>query len=458
MRAKGRKDTLDSLISKLSASRPRKGESGSFEISRTSKEIMSRVKYVLTTGIRPFDDLTGGIPFGRLSEFYGLDASGKTAFVMRSAVRAQTRHIYELGPNKERTQIGDDIDVTVLYIDNEQSLADDDKLTIDGVEIDAALARCDTIDQMFKLVDMTIDHLRAVQKETKRIQLLLIIVDTIAGTSSKEEMAAEWGKDDYNRQPKQLREGFRNLIRKINRFNVAMVCTNQVSDSFKPKQKGARPVNTNVPDDADFSTFGGRSLKFYARLRVFFYSLRQKYTLVKGAKFTAGFLAGFLTVKNSQTKPRREGRFVLLYDNGLSDTYSILETLCFVKFIETNDQGQFVVRYGDNGIKPKTYSGSETTLEEDDEFEEEQPKPRRNSKKKVVDEEEEEEEKPKKKVVYRFDSRGEWPGYYALHKEDLEALYAKAIEYCFETEGSTPDALQGIVDDDIEVDADESDE
>ena len=439
VRVKGKKDTIDLIISKVKAAAPKKGEHGSIEITRTGTDILSKVKYVLQTGIRTFDYICGGkrltgLPFGRIVEIFGLDASGKTALVLRSAVQAQLRNVFEVTDGGLRP-IGDDVDVNILYIDNEQSLEDDEKIVIEGTTIDCALCRCDTVDQLFKVIDITINAIRGVQTETKRLQLTVVIVDTIAGTSSKEEMKQEWGKDDYNRQPKQLRAGFRQLMRKINRNNVLMICTNQVSDSFKPKAPGAKRPMTNVPQEEDFNTFGGRALKFYARLRVFIYKLRP-YKLVKGTKFASGFVAGFVTIKNSQAKPVREGRMVLLYEGGLSDVFSLLEFLSYMKYAEVDDEGSYVFK-GFRGMETKTFKAKSVL-----DLEEEEDSPKKKKSKEL-------EPKISKYPVLKL--RHEWPAFYQEHKIDFDALFDKCIEECFTIEG-----LNGLVVDEVE-DEDEDD-
>jgi RecA/RadA recombinase len=291
------------------------------EVCRTNKNVLSKVRYVLKTGIRSFDRATGCVPFGRVTEIYGLDTCGKTALVMRCAIRAQMREIYERISDPDHPaktifqQIPEGSDVTVLYVDNEQSIDADGKTVVDGVELNAVLMRCDTVDQLFKSVDYTIDAISAHEKESGRQQFVVVIVDTIAGTASKEEMTAEWGKDDYNRQPKQLRQAFRRMTRKINRQNVAMICTNQVSDRYQAaggKGKG----KSNLPQDGDFSTFGGRALKYYATLRIFMYRA-YTWSLMRGSKFPDGMLVGFQTSKNRQVKPLRTGRMVLVFSNNL---------------------------------------------------------------------------------------------------------------------------------------------
>lgn len=435
LRVKGRKDLTDRLIAKLNRIRPRKDGDGSFEVSRTTDAIMSNVKYVISTGIRSFDAVTGCLPFGRITEIYGLDASGKTAMVMRACVRAQQRHIYkkirsEDGTETKHERIPLDSDVTILYVDNEQSLNDDEKIVIDGTQIDGILERCDTVDLLFKSIEAVVDDVLEYQKETGREQFLVVIVDTIAGTASKEELKQEWGKDDYNRQPKQLRQGFRKMARKISRANVCMICTNQVSDRYDAAVYSGGRAKSTTPQDGDFSTFGGRALKYYASLRIFMYRMRTKYVLSRGVKFDAGFLIGFKTTKNRMSKPMREGRIALLFSDGLNDTFSLLETLIFLEFAAWSDDGSISFKFKKNGIETKTFGDKKVSLQTADD-----------------DEDEEESSRHNPKIMARV----EWPSFYAQHQEDVDALWARAVEYIFAIEGMGPVPDEAILEEDEDI-------
>ena len=54
LRIKGNQDLVDKVMGKLKASAP-KDKDCTFEISRSSRSILSKIRYVLTTGIDPRD-------------------------------------------------------------------------------------------------------------------------------------------------------------------------------------------------------------------------------------------------------------------------------------------------------------------------------------------------------------------------------------------------------------------
>lgn len=399
--AKKDQETITRVIAKLNAGRPRKDDGGTFELTRSTETVLSKIRYSLKSGIASFDAICGGVPFGRVTEVYGLEGCGKSAMAQRLAIMAQKGEIYERTGNEWSRVV--EPEVTILYIDNEQSIDADSRTTIDGTELDVILARCDTVDQLFKMVELTVKEVGAIEKETKVPQFVVIVVDTIAGTSSKEEMTQDWGKDDFNRQAKFLSKGFRRLTRTINRHNVAMICINQVRDSFKQKVG-----YSTGPTDEDFSTFGGKALKFYSSLRVFMHAINKKYQFRKGTRFSQGLLIDFQTTKNRIKKPYRNGRMVLLFEGGLSNDFSILETLITYKFAVVKETGEGIqFRLKANGISTEGFD----------------MKPRQQNP--------------------EIGARVEWPAFYAAHKVELDQLWDKAVAYAFANEGVGAPQLEG---------------
>lgn len=434
---RGKKPLLDRIISKLNRSKPRDDDDGTFRVVKTTSGVLSSVKYVLTTGLKPFDDVTGGLPFGRVVEIYGMDQSGKTALVIRSAIRAQQGHIYEKIRDPDGSvalrRLGDDVDVTVLYVDNEGSLEDDSKTQLwdeydpesPPVRLDAVNAEADTIMQMFKLMDRTAELLDEEERDSGRKQFMVVVVDTIASTSSAEEIKSDWGKVDYQRQPKQLREGFRRMIREINRRNICMLCVNQISEKFD-KQAGGRKYGGNTPQDEDYSAFGGRALRYYASLRVFCYKLGT-IKLSATRKFADGLLIGFKTTKNRMVPPLREGRLALMFNRGYQETYSILETLLFLQFAGFGSAGKSIFfRFKGRGLSTTTF---------------EVEAPTRRSKAPAEDGDERE-------VNPEISNKLEWKPFYLAHREDFDVMWDAAVKSIFAAEGAAPPEEDADDDDD----------
>lgn len=424
-------DENEGLINKLRSIAPKGEAANGWEISRTTDLVMSEVKYVITTGINSFDDIAGGIPVGRMVELYGLESCGKTAMAIRCAARAMGSHVREVMRDAEgnvtyRDLKPEEVKVVVVYIDNEGSLDDDLKLVVDGEKLDVVGGRFDTTDDVFKAIDGAIsyqvDTRLALQDDDGILRIMLIVVDTIASTSTKQELEQKWGTQDYPRQPQQISKALRQLIRPVNRYQIAVLFTNQVRSKFQgAQQQGAKPVFSIQADD--YNSVGGMALRFYTSHRVFMYAFNQKYKLVPDAQFSAGLLIGFHTKKNRLRPPLRDGRMVLLFDKkqgGLNDVFSMLETFVFLGFIEVGAETRhtdYTLKFKDNNIVPTTFAPAkvESTLEEDEDL----PAPRRGSSRKDPG----------------FKYRSEWPQFYIDHKPDIDKLWDAAMAYAMASEG-----------------------
>jgi len=439
-------DFQDQIIAKLNACAPDNMDDGTWEVGRTSESVLAQIKYVLTTGITAFDAIVGGMPFGRMIELFGLEGCGKSAMAIRCAARAHLGHICEVIHSDDdkmptfKPLDPKDCDVAVFYVDNEQSLDDDEKIVYDGKQLDIVNFRCDTTDQMFKAIDRVIDVAEArTEKSPKKHHFLVIVVDTIASTTTKQEMEQVWGTQDYPRQAAQISKALRLLTRRVNRFNVCLLFTNQVRSSFEQKAKGKKVVFGINP--LDYKSIGGFALRFHASHRVFMYAQPHKYKLVPDAQFPAGIQIGFHTVKNRLRMPLRDGRMALLFDKkqgGLNDAFSLLETLIFLGFIELKKEkgSDFVCKFARNGIVPTTFDPAaiDKTLDEEDE----DPTPRRGSRKDPG-----------------FKYRALWPQFYRDHKADVDKLWDRAVAYAMSTDGL--DGSVVVQESDELIDEDEKD-
>lgn len=420
-------DEADGLIAKLLSIAPKGEEAGKWEVSRTTDLVLSQIKYVLTTGIPAFDDIVGGMPIGRMVELYGLESCGKTAMAIRCAARGMRGHISEVIRHKDdiatyRELKPDEAKVLVVYIDNEQSLDEDNKLVVDGEKLDVIGARMDTTDEVFKAIDGSITYQEERMEQAEKdgiMRFMLIVVDTIASTTTKQELDQKWGQQDFPRQPQQISKALRQLTRRVNRNNVCILFTNQVRVKFQDQpKKGGQTFQIKA---SDYSSPGGFALRFYASHRIFMFAYNQKYKLLPDAQFSAGLLIGFHTVKNRLKKPLRDGRMVLLFDEkqgGFRSEFSMLEALELYGFVEVEAESRhtgFTLKFSRNGIIPTTFGEKlQPTLAEDEDL----PAPRRGRTKDPG-----------------FKYRSEWPEFYKEHKADVDKLWEAAVVYAMATEG-----------------------
>lgn len=434
------KDLTEQFVRSINMSRPKKTGAGTFEFVMCDDEILGDVHYVLMVGNEPYDTFVGGFPFGRISEVFGLENCGKTAMMVRAMCRFQAKHIYEVVSRNGFIYSLKRVDpkrirLIKAYIDNEGSLEKGFKITIRDVTYNekgeevvehiamekTGIGLCDTVEQVFMAADKFLEIIENAEKENededednREVIFGLFIVDTIAGTSSKDEIERDWGERDYPRAPGKISEGFRRLRGEISRHNVAAIFTNQVRSNMQQAPAGGYRARFNTPQDSEFSTYGGKALKFWSSHRVFLFQMPIKYTLVKGAQFPAGYLVGFRTIKNRLRKPGREGRMVLLFDEeqgGLHNALSILETMIFLKVAEMHEGGQISFKFRKFGIETTTFAENVKLGAEDN--------PR--SRKHLQDPE--------------IEGRYEWLSFYKAHRPDLQKLWEIAVARANATEG-----------------------
>jgi RecA/RadA recombinase len=426
-----KRDLTEIFVQRMKTHRPKTAENGTFDFAMSDEEIFGDINYVLLTGNEPYDDIVGGFPFGRISEVFGLENCGKSAMMIRSMCRFQAKHIYRVTSRDGFIHSLEKVDpknirLIKVYIDNEGSLEKGFKLRIidttydekgeEHVEIinmdKTGIGLCDTIEHVFLAADEFLKTIRQAEKENEEeeneeVVFGLFICDTIAATSSKDEIVKEWGKKEYPKGANLISEGFRRLRAENSRHNTAMIFTNQVRTKFNTVQGHGYRAKFNTPQEDDHSTYGGKALSFYASHRVFMFRLPVRYTLVKGAQFPDGYLVGFRTTKNRLRKPMREARMVLLLDEtrgGLDNSFSILESLCFLKVAKFNDGGAISFQFRKFGIETTTFAenvkpGQEETLK---------------ARKKLRDPE--------------IEMRYQWPAFHKAHRSDIEKLWKAAIK------------------------------
>lgn len=186
----------------------------------------------LSTGTLVLDKiLGGGLPVGRVVEIYGGPSSGKSSIAAQVAAQAQAN------------------DVTVVYADSETAVSLDIMKMI-GVNIkDMVYFSPDTIEMVFETFEAAIG---AKSKD----DMLVLIWDSIAATSSELEMENEYGKATMGRHAQLISQGLRKITRLISKDKVCMLLLNQVRQKIG--------VMWGDPE----TTFGGMAVSFHSSIRI----------------------------------------------------------------------------------------------------------------------------------------------------------------------------------------------
>jgi recombination protein RecA len=244
----------------------------------------------------------GGYPVGRIVELTGLEAAGKSLLAAHALANTQKKG------------------GMAVYIDTEMATSREFLGAI-GVDLKEMLyVPLETIEDIFEATENIINTVR----QTSKDRLVTIVVDSIAGASTKVEMAADFDKDGYNTTKAiLLSKAMRKITNLIGRERILLIFTNQLRS------------NMNASMFADkYTTSGGKGIPYHASVRV----RLAPAGMIKAKRGTREEVIGIKTsakvVKNRLGPPLRSVTYDIYFDRGVDDTTSILELLKQLEIIE----------------------------------------------------------------------------------------------------------------------------
>ena len=254
------------------------------------KEFVSTGSSVLDLAIsnRP----NGGVAVGRITEINGLESSGKS--LIGTHILAETQKKGGVA----------------VYIDTETSVSREWLETI-GVDVSKLLyLHVETVEDIFECIESIIVKIR----ESDRERLVSILVDSLAGASTKVEMEADFEKDGWATSKAIIvSKAMRKITQMIGRERIALVFTNQLRQKL------------GVMFGDPWTTSGGKALPFHASTRI---RLKNMGQIKVGAKNDViGMKCRAQIIKNRLGPPLRHADFNLYFDSGIDDMGSWLTVL-----------------------------------------------------------------------------------------------------------------------------------
>ena len=237
----------------------------------------------------------GGFPVGRVSEITGLEQSGKSLLAAHVLLNTQKKG------------------GLAVYIDTENAISTE-FLSAIGLNLKEMLyIPLETVEDIFETVEVIIDKVRSSDKN----RLVTIVVDSIAGASTKTEMAADFDKDGYaTAKALIISKAMRKITNLIGRERICLIFTNQLRQKL------------NAPAFSDpWTTPGGKGIPFHASVRIRLSSIGAIKSKVNGRDEIVGSRVKAKLVKNRCGPPLRECEYEVYFDSGIDDYSSWLTVM-----------------------------------------------------------------------------------------------------------------------------------
>ncbi len=238
---------------------------------------------VISTGSLALDSAigVGGIPRGRIVEFYGPESSGKTTLALHVLANAQ--------------RAGG----VAAFVDAEHAL-DPTYARRLGINLDELLvSQPDSGEQALEIVELL----------TRSGGVDIIVVDSVAALTPQAEIDGEMGDSHVGLQARLMSQGLRKLTAIVSKTNTTVIFINQIR------------MKIGVMFGSPETTTGGNALKFYASLRL---DIRRVGTSKCGEE-AIGNQVKVKVVKNKMAAPFKIANFEILFNRGINHEGELID-------------------------------------------------------------------------------------------------------------------------------------
>lgn len=268
--------------------------------------------------------LYGGIPRGRMTEFFGEPGSGKSTTAVDVCKNAAKifKQDFEVEKQELRKKIANgtksaQIELQaveergprkVLYVDIEHGFdrAWSEKIGINPEEVDVMQPPNIAAEDLLQLISDVI--------ETGDVGL--VVLDSLAALVPRAELEKKFGERTVASLAGLLTIFFRKVTPLLARYDCTMICCNQTRE--------------NMDNPYEVKTPGGVSVKFFASLRILFRMGQPLDTfgneLPKNVEDPAGYIIQAKIIKQ-KTAPfnRKLGTYTLMCDSGIMPMYDYVK-------------------------------------------------------------------------------------------------------------------------------------
>tara|TARA_R100001509_G_scaffold18619_2_gene9287 strand:- start:10385 stop:11512 length:1128 start_codon:yes stop_codon:yes gene_type:complete len=243
----------------------------------------------------------GGIPVGRITEITGLEGSGKS--LMAAHILANTQK-----------QGG-----MAVYIDTENAMNEEFARAV-GIDIKNMLyIQLETIEEIFEVMENIVTKVR----EGDSDRLVTIVVDSLAGATTKVESEADYSKDGWaTSKAIILSKAMRKITQMIGRQRICAVFTNQLRQKM------------GVMFGDPWTTSGGKAVAFHSSCRLRLKPMGQIKAKVDGQDQVIGIKTVAQVVKNRMGPPLRKSQFEIYFESGIDDLGGWLQVMKDYKLVK----------------------------------------------------------------------------------------------------------------------------
>lgn len=263
----------------------------------SSEGMSSDITEFIPTGSLATDRLIGGRhggwPVGRISECAAWEGVGKSTLLDQSIAEVQ-----KMGG------IG-------VLVDSER--ARDQRYSARmGVDVDKLIAsRADTVEEVWDVIGRAVDVQEKVAGETRKRKQepppMLIVWDSLGGTPTDAEMAADTDDKLIADAAKRNRFNLRRLNARIDQLRIAIVICNHFYQGIGPF--------------ASLSTYGGAGIRYFTSLRLW---LTRKNGVKIGDR-TVGHVVQAKLKKTRIRNPTAPVETALIYGAGFDNAFTLFE-------------------------------------------------------------------------------------------------------------------------------------